>query len=276
MPELPEVETVVRDLREAKLEGRTVRRAAIHWSRTIGEPSSSRFREQIRGARIEAVSRRGKFIVLNLSSGQGLLIHLRMTGRLGFFPTGTRRSKHQHVILSLDDDRELRFEDTRKFGRWYLLDDAQTRLGKLGPEPLAESFTAKAVARILGHHSRMLKPLLLDQHVIAGLGNIYVDEALWDASLHPCRLSISITADDSRKLHRAIRKVLNRGVRAMGTSLGNASTNFYSVAGRRGRNRDGLRVFRRVGEPCPRCRTPIERLVVAQRSSHICPKCQRL
>ena len=256
MPELPEVETVVRDLKEAGLGGRSILKAAVHW------------------ARIEAVSRRGKFIVISLSTGQVLLIHLRMTGKLSFAPTGTHRSKHQHVILALDDGRELRFEDTRKFGRWYLLDDAQTRLGNLGPEPLEAGFTARSLTAILSRHARMLKPLLLDQQVIAGLGNIYVDEALWDAALHPCRLSNSVSVDDAARLRRAIRKVLRRGVRAMGTSLGNASTNFYSVAGRRGRNKDGLRVFRRVGEPCPRCRTPIERLVVAQRSSHVCPSCQ--
>jgi formamidopyrimidine-DNA glycosylase len=179
------------------------------------------------------------------------------------------------VILRLDDGRDLRFQDTRKFGRWYLVEDAQTRLGKLGPEPLETGFTAACLGNILAKHSRMLKPLLLDQHVIAGIGNIYVDEALWDASLHPCRLSNSLSRTDHGNLHRAIRRVLRRGIRAMGTSLGNASTNFYSVAGRPGRNQDGLRVFRRVGEPCPRCRTPIVRMLVAQRSSHVCPQCQK-
>ena len=274
MPELPEVETVVRDLRAAGLPGCAIDRAHVHWPRTIEGMAPARFRAAVRGRRIEAVSRRAKFIVLTLSGGKTLLVHLRMTGRLLFAPAGAPRAVHEHVVLALDDGRELRFQDSRKFGRWTLLDDPAERLGALGPEPLSDAFTPAACARLLGAHARMLKPLLLDQRVIAGLGNIYVDEALWDARLHPCRSSRDLTRAEAVRLRTAIRRVLRRGVRAMGTTLGAGTTNFYSVAGRRGRNQDGLRVFRRAGEPCPRCATPIARLVVAQRSTHICPTCQ--
>jgi len=274
MPELPEVETVVRDLRAHGLEGRTVVRARVHWARSVGTPSATAFCKGLRGARVAGVRRRGKFIVMDLVDSRSVLVHLRMTGRLFFAPAASAREVHQHVIVDLDDGRSLRFRDTRKFGRWYLLPDAQSKLGGLGPEPLDKRFTAAHFVRRLRPRRGMLKPLLLNQAVIAGLGNIYVDEALFEARLHPERRCATLTDKDLRRLYRAVRKVLRRGVRAMGTSLGRAQTNFYSVAGRRGRNQDRLKVFRRHGEPCPVCGTAIERILVCQRSTHFCPQCQ--
>jgi len=275
MPELPEVETVVRDLKAEELEGCTIRDTSVYWPRTLATHSVRQFCVSLKGARIETISRRGKFIVCSLSGGWTLLVHLRMTGQLSFCDASQARDKHQHVVLRLDDGRELRYKDTRKFGRWYLLENADEKLGALGPEPLDNCFVAASLADILSSHARMLKPLLLDQRVIAGLGNIYADEALWDARLHPCRLSNSISSPEAVRLHRAIRKVLRRGIRCMGTTLGRGPSNFYSVAGRRGRNQDGLMVFRRTGEPCVRCKSAITRIVVAQRSSHVCPECQK-
>jgi formamidopyrimidine-DNA glycosylase len=204
-----------------------------------------------------------------------LLIHLRMTGSLSVKSAAEPHDAAERTALILDDGREIRFRDTRKFGRWTLTDDPDAVLGRLGPEPLSDAFTAAVLRSALQAHNRMLKPLLLDQHVVAGLGNIYVDEALWDARLHPCRLSRSLSAAESRRLHGAIRRVLQRGVDGMGTTLGSGMTNFYSVAGRRGRNQDALNVFRRHGDPCPRCQRTLERITVAQRSTHLCPRCQQ-
>lgn len=274
MPELPEVETVVRDLRREGLVGRCIRDARVDWARTIAAPSLENFLARIRGQRVEAVTRRAKYIVLTLSRPDVLLVHLRMTGGLEFAAADAPPGPHQRVSLSLDDGRELRFRDPRKFGRWHLLNEAGALLGALGPEPLEAAFTPAILAGQLAGRSRPLKPLLLDQHVVAGLGNIYVDEALWEARLHPRRRGDTLRSAEIARLHAAIRCVLTRGIAAGGTTLGRGQANFYSVAGHRGRHQDGLQVFRRTGEPCPRCAGPITRLVVEQRSTHLCVRCQ--
>ena len=274
MPELPEVETVVRDLLNADIVGHTITDARVSWARTIEGVSPRTFRSRATGLRILDVQRRAKYIVIPLSSRQWIIGHLRMTGRLEVATASEPRAVHERMALVLDDGTEIRFIDTRKFGRWSLTDDAASKLGNLGPEPLSSAFRARHLQGILQAHHRMLKPLLLDQHVLAGLGNIYVDEALWGACLHPCMQSNAVSAEQARLLYRTIRQVLRRGIRSMGTSLGAGAGNFYSVAGRRGRNQDGLRVFRRHGKPCPRCDAAIERIVVGQRSTHLCPACQ--
>jgi len=275
MPELPEVESVVRQLQHEGLGGSVVRRARVYWPRTIHTHSRPRFEREIVGARFAGLRRRGKFIVLDLEDQRSLLIHLRMTGRLSLGEVGRPREDHEHVVLDLDDGRDLRFRDPRKFGRWYLLEDAEEKLGELGPEPLDEGFTAACFEGILAARRGALKPLLLNQSFLAGLGNIYVDEALHRARLHPLRTADDLDARESRALHRAIRRVLTEAIAARGTSLGTASTNYRGVDGRSGRNQFRLRVFQRDGEPCPRCRTPIERIVVGQRGTHFCPRCQR-
>lgn len=275
MPELPEVETLARDLRRAGLIGRTVTDARVYWPRTIDRPGITQFRNRILGNQFEDAGRRGKFLVLPLSDGDTLLIHLRMTGQLAFEEPSVPRKKHEHVILELDGDSHLRFHDTRKFGRWYLVEEPEELLGKLGPEPLSAEFDPATLATILHSRRRQLKPLLLDQTVLAGLGNIYVDEALWTAGIHPLRRSHTLEETEIHALYDAIRTVLRRGIKNMGTTLGTGRANFYSVGGRRGNNQTALRVFRQAEEPCPRCRTPIERIVVGQRSTYICPDCQR-
>ena len=274
MPELPEVQTVVDNLNALGIAGSTITKASVRWPKTIAAMTPAHFRKQIKGLVIKGFARRGKYIVVRLSQGWYLLIHLRMTGRLIWTPAGAKRDKHEHVIFQVDSTNELRFHDTRKFGRITLTRKTQTILDKIGPEPLERSFTQKRLLHMLQGKKRQMKPLLLDQTFIAGLGNIYVDEALWEACIHPLRLSSSLSTEDSAALHKAIRLVLRRGLKNMGTSLGTGKGNFYSVAGRKGRNADELKVFRRTGEACPRCGTAIERLIVAQRSSHICPSCQ--
>ena len=274
MPELPEVQTVVNDLLAASLVGETITRVHVRWPGSIAALSAENFRRRLSGRRITGVSRRAKFIVWQLNGHQTMLTHLRMTGRFSLKPPGTAYGKHDHLSFTLTSQRQLRFQDTRKFGRFYLA-NCEAILKRLGPEPLERRFSARLLGARLARHQRQLKPLLLDQHFLAGLGNIYVDEALWEAGLHPLRLSNSLTAAEAHRLHRSIRKVLRRGLRNMGTTLGTGETTFYSVAGNRGRNRDELRVFRQTGAPCPRCRAAIARMVVGQRSTHICPVCQR-
>ena len=276
MPELPEVQTIVNDLNAADLIGRRITGARVFWPRTIAEPTPQSFCRRITGSTFEAIGRRGKYLVFALSDGNTLLLHLRMSGRLHLTSADAPRIKHEHVILSLGDGRQLRFHDPRKFGRLNLVKDPGRILDRLGPEPLAAGFTAQALGKMLKSRKRMLKPLLLDQSFIAGLGNIYVDEALWESGLHPCRLASTLTKPEIKALRLAIPRVLKRGLKNLGTSLGTGETNFYSVANRRGRNKDQLKVFRRTDLPCPSCQTTIERIVVGQRSTHICNKCQKL
>lgn len=275
MPELPEVQTVVDNLNQGILVGCSITGARVSWPKTIAEISPARFRKQITGCTIRQITRRGKYIVFHLSRGLTMMIHLRMTGRLSWTITGNARNKHEHVVLEVEKKNELRFQDTRKFGRIFLTDAPEKILGKLGPEPLAKTFTPQGLFTMLQSKKRQIKPLLLDQTFIAGLGNIYVDEALWKATIHPLCISRLITKKEAGALHGAIVHVLNKGLKNMGTSLGKGKGNFYSVGNRPGRNADKLNVFRRTGQACLRCSTHIERIIVAQRSTHICPCCQK-
>ena len=274
MPELPEVETVVRDLIAAGLAGQRVVQARVLWKRSIAAPAPRRFAQEIQGLEIQTLSRRGKFIVAQLSKGFTLLVHLRMSGRLHVASPSAKTSSHTHarVIFLLSDGRELQFSDTRKFGRVWLVRDPSAVLGKLGPEPLALStagFSALVSAR-----SRLLKPLLLDQTLIAGVGNIYSDEALWAARLHPRRKSDSLSAQEAATLLQAIQQVLRRGIRNLGTTLGAGKTHFVLPRGGSGRNQEQLSAYGRTGSPCPRCGTKIQRILVGQRATHLCPACQ--
>jgi formamidopyrimidine-DNA glycosylase len=276
MPELPEVQTIVNDLNDADILGKTIKGARVFWPRTIAEPSPKLFCRRLKAQKFIEIRRRGKYLVFKVADGLTMLLHLRMSGRLHLVTAKLPRDKHEHVIFSFDDGRQLRFHDTRKFGRLHLLKDPDRILDRLGPEPLTSGFTAKSLAECLRNRRRSLKPLLLDQTFIAGLGNIYVDEALWEARLHPCRQAASLKISEVKMLHRAIPRVLKRGLKNLGTTLGTGKGNFYSVAHRRGRNEDLLKVFRRTDEPCPRCQSPIERIIVGQRSTHICSKCQKV
>lgn len=274
MPELPEVETIVRELRCAKIVGRKIIDSIISWPPLIkGRPFF--FRRQLAGRKIIALARRGKFIVFTLSGGYFLLVHLRMSGQFSLADVGRAREDHQHIILRLSDNRELRYRDTRKFGRWQITADPSKILGPLGPEPLAKSFKPADFLSSLKTHCRQLKPFLLDQHIIAGLGNIYADEALWEARLHPRRLSDSLTGRESLSLFKAIRHVLRRGIRNKGTSLGNGIGNYKRLNKRSGQNQDRLKISRKSNSLCPRCGAAISRLLVGQRATYICPRCQK-
>ena len=232
------------------------------------------FAARLKGRRIQSIQRRAKYIVISLADGNTLLIHLRMTGQLSLAHKSAPRDRHQHIVLRLDDGRDLRYRDTRKFGRWLLTRAPEGILGRLGPEPLSEHFEQKAFISQLRARRRQLKPLLLDQTFLAGIGNIYADEALWAARLHPGRVASSLSATEARRLYVAIRRVLRRGIRNQGTTLGSAQSNFQRPGGKRGRNQAGLKVFRRTRLPCLRCGTAIRRMTIGQRATHFCPACQ--
>lgn len=272
MPELPEVETVVRDLRAAGVAGRRVRRVEVrHASIITGD--SHQFTQHVQNRKIVAVERRAKFIVFRLDDGELLTLHLRMTGQLHLMREA-RRDKHDHLRLELDDGRTLVYHDPRRFGRWKLAHNAEEAFHHLGPEPLDGNLSPTAFAERLRHHRRQLKPLLLDQTFLAGLGNIYVDESLWAAKLHPQRLANTVKPEAARLLFAAIRRILNAAIRQRGTTLGLGEGNFASPHQTRGRYLARLQAYGRGGEPCSRCGMSIKRTTVGQRGTHFCPRCQ--
>jgi len=264
MPELPEVETIARKLKP-ELVGKTILEADLRWPRTLAYPSARKFKQQIKGQKILRVGRRAKYLDFSLS-GFDLLIHLRMSGDLFIKEGKIKPEKHDRLILKLTGDKTLVFNDTRKFGRIWLTANPENVLGKLGPEPLSGDFTPQWLHAALHNKHRQLKPLLLDQTFLAGLGNIYTDEALHIARLHPLAVSDSITANQARALQDAVRKVLEEGIRRNGASI--------DWVYRGGEFQNHFRVYDRKGKPCPVCGTKIERIVVGQRSTHYCPKCQ--
>jgi formamidopyrimidine-DNA glycosylase len=264
MPELPEVETFVRTLRPALI-GKTILSADMRWSRTLAAPSMAKFKKQIQGQQIQEISRRAKYFQLKLSTLH-LLIHLRMSGDLLVILGGYRPAKHDRAILKLTDDTTLVFSDPRKFGRIWLVADPAEVFRDLGPEPLSDEFTPAWLHAALQSQRRQLKPLLLDQTFLAGLGNIYTDEALHMAKLHPLTLSNSVSVHEAEILWMTIRAVLEEGIRRNGASI--------DWVYRGGDFQNHFRVYGRDGEPCPVCGTKIERIVVGQRGTHICPQCQ--
>lgn len=272
MPELPEVETTVRDLRP-ELVGRTIEKVKVHWTRTVAHPNARAFMRGMQGLSIREITRRGKHLVFRLDGPHGeckyLLVHLRMTGQFGFHPPQERRNKHHHVVFRLDDGRELRFHDFRKFGRMWLVDDPDFVTGKLGPEPLDMS-KREFIERLRGRKGR-IKPLLLNQEFIAGVGNIYADESLWYARLHPLREAATLTDHEAGELYNAIRRVFRKAIDAGGTSF---DANYRRINGASGQFEEKLRVVGRAGEPCYRCGTPIVKTVVGQRGTYYCPNCQ--
>ena len=272
MPELPEVETIARGLRP-HLAGRTILSADLRWARTLATPSARKFRQQVQGQRIEEVGRRAKFLSLRLTDFY-LFVHLRMSGDLYIKEADAAPEKHDRLILALSSlpqgvkEEKLVFNDTRKFGRVWLTADPAEVLGDLGPEPFSDEFTPHWLYENLRARRRQLKPLLLDQSFLAGLGNIYTDEALHRARLHPLAASDSLKRDQAGALHESIRAVLSEGIRRNGASI--------DWVYRGGEFQNYFRVYGREGQPCPVCGAPIQRLLVGQRGTHICPRCQKV
>ena len=272
MPELPEVETVVRFIRR-KIVGKTIQKIIPqnNYDKVLATHTARQFNKLVKGQVIKNVVRRGKYIVLNLDRGH-LLIHLRMTGRLLLHLSKDDKTKHLTAIIYFTDKSSLYFKDYRKFGRFYYYTSLNYINTKLGIEPLSKSFTGDWLFKNLQNHKRQLKPLLLDQSFIAGLGNIYVDEALWYAKLHPQQIGSSISRKKSNILHNAIKRLLQSAIDNQGTTI----INFYFGEGKKGNFKEQLQVFGRQDKNCPRCNTIIKKIRVAQRGTHICPHCQRL
>ena len=197
------------------------------------------------------------------------MIHLRMSGSFSIAP-----GSHDRIVLKLSDGLNLYYRDTRKFGRWRLVDDPQEILGRLGPDALTRQFTRTYFRETMRRRHRMIKPLILDQSVVAGLGNIYADEALWEAKIHPERISNSLTNEELEKLFYAIKHVLKTGVKNRGTSLGDGKTNYRDVEGESGGYRKKIKAYGRSGQPCERCGNKLMKSFVAQRGTTFCPGCQ--
>ncbi len=282
MPELPEVETVARDLRP-RLVDATIVGARTSWSRTLRTHDPLAFSDAVAGRTVLAVGRRAKLVVVELSGDAALTIHLKMTGQLFVVPAATPMDPYVRLVLELADGRELRFRDIRKFGRIGLYGrdpvtgELVTEVGgaavfaAIGPEPLADDFTIRDFRRRLRRRKGRLKPLLLDQSFLAGVGNIYADESLWRSRLHPLRTAGTLRAPDERRLYEAIRGVLSEAVDRRGSSIDD-----YTAPDGDGSMQERLEVYQRTGEPCPRCGRPVKRIVVGARSTHFCSWCQRL
>ena len=267
MPELPEVETIRAQL-APRLEGRTLTRVEILDPRLTRPHDLFEVAEELEGDVVRAVERRGKYLLLRLESGLGLLVHLRMTGSFGFAPV-----THERAVIELDDGGRLAYRDVRRFGTWLVLEEADLEpylTTKNGPEPLGSRFTSAWLATQLARRRAPLKAVLLDQRVVAGLGNIYADEALWRARLSPLRPASALTSDDVSRLQRAIRAALRTGIARQGSTL----STYAKPDGSRGSMQDEFRVYGRDGLPCPRCGTTIAKTRVGGRGTWYCPRCQ--
>jgi formamidopyrimidine-DNA glycosylase len=276
MPELPEVETVVRGLR-LSLPGRTI--VEVRFGKTDFVDNPAEIAERLPGARVASVTRLGKFICVRLGSNGAqptpgsetyLVVHLGMTGQLKVTRSGEAVAPHTHVFIVLDDGSELRYTDIRRFGRMLLIPESGLAefAGQLGIEPL--EISAEEFRRFFGSRRTRVKALLLDQKVLRGIGNIYADESLFRARLHPARIAENLTKKQLLALHGAVRQVLTEAIRSRGSSI----SDYVDSNGQRGEFQLQHRVYQRDGKPCFRCKAKIRRVIVAGRSSHFCPRCQ--
>lgn len=273
MPELPEVETIRRQLAPL-LAGRVFERAEVHDAKLTAPDPPESLTEGLPGRRVEAVGRRGKYLLLDLDADETLVLHLRMTGRIHWRPAGEAiDERFLRALFAFDDGSTVSFGDARRFGTAMMLpaaDAADYWRGRVGVEPLARGFTGRRLAELLDGRRGPIKPLLLNQGVVAGLGNMYVDEALFAAGVHPLRVAGSLDADEIRRLHRSIRDRLRLAVESGGASI----DSYRDGLGERGSMQDLLRVHLHEGEPCPRCRSTILKDTVGGRGTYWCPSCQ--
>ena len=277
MPELPEVETIMQRLRNGTLEvppvpGQTIQSIKVTWARIIEEPDPQTFEQKLVGQTIQDVSRRGKFLHFSLDEGH-LIGHLRMSGDMRMEKRLSDSGEHlpiedyDRVVINFREPWRMAFSSIRKFGRMWYVQDPQTVLGNLGPEPLELDFTPQLLFNILQSHHRQIKPLLMDQKTIAGMGNIYTDEALFRAKIHPLRLSDTLTRSETNSLHTSIQDTLRQGIRQFGASV--------DWVYRGGEFQNHFNVYQKEGEPCPQCGAAIQKIRVGQRGTHFCPLCQK-
>ena len=278
MPELPEVETVRRGLARFAV-GRRVERVEIGRLRTVRRTSAQAVVDGLTGATMVAANRRGKYLLIRLDTGDEMMIHLRMTGQLLVANGGVPRPPHTHVVMHLDDGNQLWFVDPRTFGEVVVFDPTNVavelpELALLGVDPIADGLTVRQLRQLVRSRGRWLKQLLLDQHLIAGIGNIYADEILHTARLRPDRISDTLTLRSEAMLHGAIHTVLTAAIASGGSSL--RDNQYVDLFGDGGSYQDDHRVYGRTGERCLTCRRGwVRRIVVGQRSTHLCPICQR-
>jgi formamidopyrimidine-DNA glycosylase len=270
MPELPEVETIKNEL-APRVVGRRIAGVELHWEGVVKEPAPAELCARLAGQRITGLNRRGKYLFFNLEDAGTLVIHLKMSGALLLKPAGAGEEKFIRAVLHLDNGMAVFFRDPRKFGRMWLVDNCGGIITKLGPEPLEPAFSAAVLAERLGHSTTPIKAALLDQGRIAGIGNMYADEALFTARLHPERKTNSLSRQELDRLYQAIRSVLEAGIKNKGASI----VNYCRPDGNPGTAHLEFHVAHRVGKPCPVCGTPIERIVVRGRGSYFCPHCQK-
>lgn len=277
MPELPEVESVVQGLNQMIL-GEKIKAVEVRWPRIIESPAVTDFKNRLEGQVFEEVKRRGKFILFYLTEDV-LISHLRMEGKYQVVDPETEvvdpfAVKHTHVIFQLESGNELRYLDVRKFGRMSLVPKGQEfhhkSLAKLGPEPVAEEFKLNEMQDFLTRRTKAIKGVLLDQHIVVGIGNIYADEILYEAQIHPSRPANSLTEAEEELLYEAIISILAKAVKKGGTTI----RSYENAFGENGGYQHYLKVYGKTGEACPRCGTEIEKIKVAGRGTHFCPACQ--
>jgi formamidopyrimidine-DNA glycosylase len=276
MPELPEVETIRARL-EARLTGRRFERVAIADPRLTRPEPPEAVATALEGERVRAVGRRGKYLVFEFESGRHLLVHLRMTGNVEHPALGgLDADPYRRAVVSLDDGSDVAYRDVRRFGTWTLLEPGELEdyfaARRLGGEPLERTFSSRALARVFSGRRAPVKAALLDQRAAAGIGNIYADEALWRARIHPLRPAGALDRDELARLRKGIRTALEIGIARQGATL----RDYRDPDGVRGRMQDEFRVYGRTGEPCPRCGTPIEKIRAGGRGTWYCPTCQPL
>jgi len=270
VPELPEVESVRRGLAPV-LEGRRLRRVEIADARLTRPFDPGEVARALEGERVKALDRRGKYLVVRFESGRALLIHLRMTGSL--LQGDLRDDPYRRAVVRLDDGSDVAYRDVRRFGTWLLLEPEEVEPyldARVGAEPLERAFGAAALAAKLAKRRAPVKAALLDQRTLAGVGNIYADEALWRARIHPLREARSLDADEVKALRKGVRDALQLGIRRQGSTL----RDYRLPDGGSGGMQAEFKVYGRAGEPCERCGTPIERIRVAGRGTWYCPFCQ--
>ncbi len=270
MPELPEVETVKNDLIPLVV-GRKVTGVNLLWEGIVRKITPNEFREGLTGRKIQGIKRRGKYLLFGLNGGETLIAHLKMSGALIAGNCDTKKEKYARAVLQFDDGTCVIFRDPRKFGRMWLVKDTSTIIGELGPEPLEDDFTPGLLAQRLKGRKAPIKALICDQHIIAGVGNLYADEALFMAKIHPLSLGGGISAQRIKRLHDAIIQVLRKGIKNKGASI----ENYVRPDGNPGTAHLKFLMPRKAGTPCTRCGTPVERITVRGRGTYFCPKCQR-